>query len=230
MFSAVHVCWVVLTLKIKSKWLTRKKPHFSSSANVQYILMKFLWFGPWLSRVDGCKGHWCGSTYVVERLSDIGSKTGKKCVFCVFRLVLSLCQTASKPYRLSHTNALCINQFYKPKDQSIKFSWKTIENWRSWKMRFFWGGHFEFSKSAILNFFLLHLCEKSSPFIWGIIFFCNMDGSSRILKKTSFQFFCTRLYVDGEMFQIFVAYLKYAISLDYGQKYYWFWPTKAETP
>ena len=30
-------------------------------------------------------------------------------------------------------------------------------------MRFFWGGHFEYSKSAILNFFLLHLCEKSSP-------------------------------------------------------------------
>ena len=76
----------------------------------------------------------------------------------------------------------------------MKISWKNIENWRSWKTRFFWGGHFEFSKSAILNFFLLHLCEKSSPFIWGIIFFCTMNGSSRILKKTSFQFFCTRLY------------------------------------
>ena len=50
-------------------------------------------------------------------------------------------------------------------------------------MSFFWGGHVEFSKSAILNFCLLHLCEKSSPFIWGIIFFCNMDGFSRILKK-----------------------------------------------
>ena len=30
--------------------------------------------------------------------------------------------------------------------------------------------HFEFSESAILNFFLLHLSEKSSPFILGIIF------------------------------------------------------------
>ena len=28
--------------------------------------------------------------------------------------------------------------FYQPKDQSMKFSWKNIENWRSWKMRFFW--------------------------------------------------------------------------------------------
>ena len=34
-------------------------------------------------------------------------------------------------------------------------------------MRFFWGGHFEFFKSAILNFFLLHISEKPSPFIWG---------------------------------------------------------------
>ena len=76
----------------------------------------------------------------------------------------------------------------------MKFSWKNIENWQSWKMSFFWGGHFEFSKSAILNFFLLHLCEKSSPFIWGIIFFCTMEGFFRILKKTSFQLFCTRLY------------------------------------
>ena len=59
-----------------------------------------------------------------------------------------------------------------------------------------------FFAAAILNFlsrpfwifFLLHLCEKSSPFIWGIIFFCTMDGFFRILKKTSFQLFCTRLY------------------------------------
>ena len=62
-------------------------------------------------------------------------------------------------------------------------------------MRFFWGGHFEFSKSAILNFFLLHLCEKSSPFIWGIIFFCSMDGFFRILEKTSSELICTRLYL-----------------------------------
>ena len=35
----------------------------------------------------------------------------------------------------------------------MKISWKNIENWRSWKMRVFWGGHFEISKSAILIFF-----------------------------------------------------------------------------
>ena len=65
----------------------------------------------------------------------------------------------------------------------MKISWKNIENWRSWKMRFFWGGHFEFSKTAILIFFLLHISEKPSPFIWGIIFFCTMDGFFQNLGK-----------------------------------------------
>ena len=80
------------------------------------------------------------------------------------------------------------------KDQFMKFSGKNIENWRSWKMRFFWGGHFEFFKSAILNFFLLHISEKPSPFILGIIFFCTMDGFSRILEKKGGGLLCTRLY------------------------------------
>ena len=48
--------------------------------------MKFLWFGPLVSRIDWCEGHWNVSTYMVVRLSDISSKTDKKCVFCVFRL------------------------------------------------------------------------------------------------------------------------------------------------
>jgi hypothetical protein len=114
-----------------------KKRSFSSSANSQYFFVKILWIGPWVSRIDWCKGHWCGSTYMVVRLSDISWKTGKKCIFGVFRLFLGSCRTASQPYRLSHVNALRINQFYEPKDQSMKFSQKNIENWRSWKMTFF---------------------------------------------------------------------------------------------
>jgi hypothetical protein len=50
-----------------------KKNSFSSSANSQYFFMKFLWFGPWVSRI--IEGHWCGSTNMVMRLSDISSKT-----------------------------------------------------------------------------------------------------------------------------------------------------------
>ena len=102
-----------------------------------------------------------------------------------FRLFLSLWRTASQPYKLSHTNALCINQFYKPKDQSMKFSWKNIENWRSWKM-FFWVGHFDF--------FCFISMKTSSLFICGIIYFSNMDIFFRILEKTSSELICTRLY------------------------------------
>ena len=91
----------------------------------------------------------------------------------------------------------------------MKISCKNIENWRSWKMRFFWGGHFEFFKSAILNFFLLHISEKPSPFIWGIIFFCTMDGFSRILEKKGGGLLCTPLYfpkqkVLSEVLVVFV--------------------------
>ena len=45
-------------------------------------------------------------------LSDVSSKTGKKCIFCVFRLFLPLRRTTSLPYRLSYINALHNNHFY----------------------------------------------------------------------------------------------------------------------
>ena len=97
-------------LKIQNGRL--KKTSFSSSANSQYFFMKFSWIGPWVSRIDWCEGHWFVSTFVAVRLSDISSKTGKKCIFGVFRVFLSLCQTASQPQKLTQTNALPINQFY----------------------------------------------------------------------------------------------------------------------
>ena len=37
--------------KKNSKWPTQKTS-FSRSANSQYFFMKFLWFGPWVSRID----------------------------------------------------------------------------------------------------------------------------------------------------------------------------------
>ena len=62
-------------------------------------------------------------------------------------------------------------------------------------MRFFWGGHFEFLSRPFWIFFLLHLIEKCSPFIWGILFFCTMDGFSRILEKKLSELLCTQLYI-----------------------------------
>ena len=48
-----------------------------------------------------------------------------------------------------------------------------IENWRSWKMSFFWVGHFDFFFSKKFFFCIISM-KTSSPFIWGIIYFCTM--------------------------------------------------------
>ena len=71
-------------------------------------------------------------------------------------------------------------------------------------------GKWGFFESAILNFFfqdIFFFCfismKTSSPFIWGIIYFCNMDGFFRILEKTSFQLICTRLLLSGKPLSFF---------------------------
>ena len=64
---------------------------------------------------------------MVERLSEIG-----KWIFCVFRLFLSLCWTASGPYRATSMPLTSIN----PKDYSLEFFVKSFENWRFWKSQF----------------------------------------------------------------------------------------------
>ena len=48
-------------------------------------------------------------------------------------------------------------------------------------------------QSILLTQRTVHLNEKSSPFISGIIYFCTFDGFFRILVKTSSELICTRL-------------------------------------
>ena len=60
-----------------------KKTIFFKIANSQYFFVKISWIGPWVSRIDWCEGHWCSSTYMVERLFNVISKTGKNYIFCV---------------------------------------------------------------------------------------------------------------------------------------------------
>ena len=119
--------------KKKSKWQTE----FFNVAKSWAISAKISWIGPRVNRIDWCKGHWCGSIYIAARLSDISTIIGKKCILCVFSPFLSLCRRTSWPYRLSHINALRINQSYKSKDQSIKFRRKSLSFWRCWKIQFF---------------------------------------------------------------------------------------------
>ena len=89
-----------------------KKSSFFKIANSQNFSAKISQIRPWVSRIEWCEGHWCSSTYMAVRLSDKSSKTAKKCIFCTFWLFLSFCRTASRPYRLSYINALCIIQSY----------------------------------------------------------------------------------------------------------------------
>ena len=56
----------------------------------------------------------------------------------------------------------------------------------------FW---FFFSKTKTKQKNCFISMKTSRPFIWGIIYFCNMDGFFRILEKTSSKLICTRLYL-----------------------------------
>ena len=48
------------------------------------IFAKISGISPWVSRINLCKGQQCGLTYMVVRLSDVRSKTGKKYILHVF--------------------------------------------------------------------------------------------------------------------------------------------------
>ena len=70
--------WSKKKKKFEKKILNgrRKKTEFFKIANSQKNFVKISQIGPWVSRIDWCEGHWCGSTYMAERLSNISSKTG----------------------------------------------------------------------------------------------------------------------------------------------------------
>jgi hypothetical protein len=67
--------------KIKFQNGRLKKTEIFKTSNSQKFFAKILWIGPWVSRIDWCEGHWCGSTYMVERLSDISPKQPKNSFF-----------------------------------------------------------------------------------------------------------------------------------------------------
>ena len=170
--------------KKKFKMANSKKISFSSSANSQYFFMKFTWFGPWVSRIDWCEGYWCGSTYMVVRLSDISSKTGKICVF-----VFLGCFWAYVGQPHNHTNAswslpmpfASIN-YTKPRTNPWTFHEKIL--------RIDTAGKWGFFETAI--FFCLSQWKKQ-PIYMRYHFFCTMDGFYRILEKKLSKLSCTRL-------------------------------------
>ena len=98
-----------------------KKNSFSNSTNSQYFFMKISWIGPWLSRID-----LCGPEAVQHKLKN-SLKTQKMHFLPVFELTSDSIMTIMRPYRLSHTNVLRINQFYELKELT-NFREKVLRN------------------------------------------------------------------------------------------------------
>ena len=63
-----------------------KKTIFFQKCQFSIFFTQLSSIGPWVSRIDGCKGQYCDSTDMVVRLSYIRPKTVKKTHFLCFFL------------------------------------------------------------------------------------------------------------------------------------------------
>ena len=59
----------------KKIWIVFFKMDNLKKLRFQKFSARISWIGPLISRIDWCKGHWCGSFYMVARLSGISSIT-----------------------------------------------------------------------------------------------------------------------------------------------------------
>ena len=113
------------------------------TSNSQNIFAKILQIGPWVNRIDWRKGHWCGSTYMVVRLSEISSKNTTNVYLACFRGYVGqpldhIGRATSMPF----ASIIFIN----PRTNLWIFLKKIsrIEG-GNWKTHFFfWVSHFEF--------------------------------------------------------------------------------------
>ena len=75
------LCLVFMGMKQKKRKfkMANSKMRFSKSPVLNIFFKNFI--GPWVSRIYGCKGHCCGSTYMALSLFEISSKWPKN-AFC----------------------------------------------------------------------------------------------------------------------------------------------------
>ena len=97
---------LIFLKKANPKWPTQKKLVFQFCQFSTCFFFKNFMDWSLVSRIDWCKGHWCESTYMVVRLSNVSSKTGKKCIFWI---CFSIFFFASSPWK------------------SVKVSWLWVE-------------------------------------------------------------------------------------------------------
>ena len=82
--------------KIKNGQL--KKTEFFKTTNSQFFFSKISWIGPWISRINWCEGHQCGSTYICCQISKI-------CIAMECNIVCTIVhiQTFDKKLRIKNT-------------------------------------------------------------------------------------------------------------------------------
>ena len=170
----------------KPKTKKLNKSHFQGFLNSQSFFMKISWIGPWVSRIDWCKGHWFCSTHMAVRLANISSKTGKKCNFCVLDCFWAHVGQPHNHIGWATPMAFLTINSTNPRTNPWHFHKKIL--------RIGGAGQWGFFESAILNLCFFPM-KMTLAFIWGIIYFCNMDGFFRILKKAVSELICTRLYI-----------------------------------
>ena len=79
--KTTHGAWGLALYNVKL-WIARNLLETRENIKIKshpfyhiiYDWFSWRWIDPWVSRINWCEGHWCGSTYIAVRLSDIGSK------------------------------------------------------------------------------------------------------------------------------------------------------------
>ena len=128
--------------------------------------MKISGIGPWMCRIDWSEGHWCGLTYMVVRLSDITSKTGKKC-FCAY---------IGQPHNhTGWTTSMTFASINPTKERTNLwyFHKKNLRICDFEKLSFF--------ESAILNFFYSKKKIFFASFPWKSVQICMVEWMGRNL-------------------------------------------------
>ena len=124
-----------------------------------------------------------GLVFGLVRLSDISTKTGKKCIFCVFRPFLSLCQSHRHIGWATSMLFASINRTN---------PWTNPWNYLGKRLRISDFKKLSFFDIAIWFFFLLHWHENNCQSLLA-----GKDGSKFWSSQTwqHFQIFCTRVYL-----------------------------------
>ena len=180
-----------------SKWPFFKITIFKI-ANSQKNFVKISLIGPWVSRINWCKEHWCSSTYMVVRLSDVRSKTALKHKNAFFAFFWAYVWQPHDHIGWAKSMPFASINSIQPRSNPWNFQKRKIENWRFWK-------------TAIL---------KNQPF-W--IFFCliPMKISHKLCgTMDGYQFWCFLWFPAKSLLCVIYRYTVYVpigCRLKYGK-------------